>query len=317
MKPVFTGVHSVNWYLKYVGLPITVGVAIYALFTQLANKRRRAALRGKVVVITGASSGIGEALAHAFYDEGSKVVLAARRKTELERVKKDLQSKKLSIPAQEPVCIELDLADLDHLEDFTQKVYSACGCIDILINNGGISHRGNILHSKMEVFKQIMTINYFGSVALTKAILPKMVEKKSGHIVFISSVQGLIAIPDRAAYAASKHAIQAFGDSLRAEMHQHNVNVTMVSPGYIVTAISLNALSPSGEKHGVMDTSTASGFTPEYTAEKILNSVVRKENDLIVSQFVPKLAIFIRHFAPSIYHYIMKKRANPTKLSEK
>ncbi|XP_028157280.1 dehydrogenase/reductase SDR family protein 7-like [Ostrinia furnacalis] len=317
MKFLFADGQSANWYFKYVGLPLSVGMAIYTLFSKLADKRRRAALRGKVVVITGASSGIGEALAHAFYDQGSKVVLAARRKTELERVKGDLQSKKLAVPTLEPVCIELDLGDLDHIEDFSKKVYNACGTVDILINNGGISYRGNILHSKMDVYQQIMNVNYFGSVALTKAVLPKMVENRSGHIVFISSIQGLIAIPDRAAYAASKHAIQAFGDSLRAEMYQHNVNVTMVSPGYIITAVSLNALTSSGEKHGVMDAATASGLTPQYTAEKILDSVVKKENDLVVSQFVPKFAVFIRHFAPSIYHYLMAKRAEPTKLTVK
>lgn len=81
------------------------------------------------------------------------------------------------------------------------------------------------------------------------AALPKMVERKSGHIIFISSVQGLIAIPDRSAYAASKHAMQAFGDSLRAEMHQHNIKVSVVSPGYVKTAVSINALTGSGEKH--------------------------------------------------------------------
>ncbi|RVE48173.1 hypothetical protein evm_007233 [Chilo suppressalis] len=314
MKPFISIFSCTNWYLKYVGIPVTVGIAVYVLLNQICTKRRRAALQGKVVLITGASSGIGEALAHAFYDQGSKVVLAARRLNELERVKQDLQSKKLPIKTHEPVILVLDLADLDTIDNFVQKVYELCGNIDILINNGGVSHRGSILHSKMEVFKQIMFINYFGSVGLTKAVLPKMVERKSGHIVFVSSVQGLIAIPDRAAYAASKHAMQAFGDSLRAEMKQHQINVTVVSPGYIKTAVSLNALNESGGSHGVMDKSTASGFTAEYLAERMLNSIVNKENELIVSQFIPNLAIFLRHFTPYVYFWFMGKRAMNTKL---
>ncbi|KOB75606.1 Dehydrogenase/reductase SDR family protein 7-like protein [Operophtera brumata] len=261
--------------MKYIGLPLTFGFTIFGLLNQLTLRKRRAALEGKVVVITGASSGIGEALAHAFYEQGCKVVLAARRKLELERVKQDLMSMKL-----------LNLTDFDHLNVFVQKVYDQCGNIDILINNGGISYRGSILETKLEVDKEIMTVNYFGSVALTK-------------------VQGLIAIPDRAAYAASKHALQAFGDSLRSEMHQHNVNVTVVSPGYIKTNISLNALTGSGSQHGA-------GFTPEYTASKILDGVVQKKNELVVSQFLPNLAIFLRQAAPSLYFWFMYKRAIKT-----
>lgn len=312
MKQFISNLNSTNWYLKYVGIPLTVGVAVYSLLKQICIRKRRAALQGKVVVITGASSGIGEALAHAFYEHGSKVVLAARRATELERVKQDLQSRKLTVSTLEPVTVVLDLADLDTLETFVEKVYNICGKVDILINNGGVSHRGSILHSKMEVFKQIMYINYFGSIGLTKAVLPKMVEKKSGHVVFVSSVQGLIAIPDRAAYGASKHAMQAFGDSLRAEMKQHNINVTVVSPGYIKTAISINAFNEAGSNHGVMDTSTAAGFTSEYAAEKMLDTIVNKENELVVSQFIPKLGIFLRHFAPSFYFWIIEKRAVKT-----
>ncbi|KAL4710712.1 hypothetical protein ACJJTC_004357 [Scirpophaga incertulas] len=309
---ILNDLNLVNWYFKYIGIPLTVGVATYAILSQISLRRKRAYLNGKVVVITGASSGIGEALAHAFYQEGSKVVLAARRKSELERVKRDLQAKKLEKPSQEPIVLELDLANLDQLENFVSNVYKICGNVDILINNGGVSHRGSILHSKMEVFKNIMYINYFGSVGLTKAVLPRMIERKSGHIVFISSVQGLIAIPDRAAYAASKHAMQAFGDSLRAEMKQHNINVTMISPGYIKTAISLNAFNESGSNHGVMDKSTAEGFSAEYAAQQMLDSVVKKDNEFVISQLLPKFAIFLRHFVPNVYFWLMSKRAVKT-----
>lgn len=304
---------SLSWYLKYIGIPLTLGTLTVKMigWCCIANKRRKA-LEGKVVIITGASSGIGEALAHAFYEQGSKVILAARRKHELERVKQELLAKCLSSSTLEPIVMELDLANMEQIEPFVQKVLDECGKIDILINNGGVSHRGSILHTKIMVDKQIMTINYFGSVALTKAVLPKMVELKSGHIVFVSSVQGLIAIPDRSAYAASKYAMQAFADSLRAEMHQYNIDVTVFSPGYIKTAISLNALTGSGDAHGVMDSSTEAGFTPEYTARKFLDAIVNKNKELVLSQFQPRLAIFLRHAAPCLYFWIMARRARKT-----
>ncbi|XP_045785758.1 dehydrogenase/reductase SDR family protein 7-like [Maniola jurtina] len=302
---------SLNWYLKYIGLPLSVGFIMYRLCSQVTNRKRRNALQGKVVVITGASSGIGEALAHVFYEYGCKVVLASRRRTELDRVKEDLLSKKIP-STEEPVVCELDLSNLEQLEPFVKKIYDTCGQIDILINNGGVSHRGSILHTTLEVDKKIMYTNYFGSVGLTKAVLPRMVEKKSGHVVFVSSVQGLIAIPDRSAYAASKHALQAFADSLRSEMYQHKIDVSVVSPGYVKTAVSLNALNGSGENHAVMDKSTAAGFTPEYVAMKILDMVVNKDKELVISQFLPNLAVFLRHSVPSLYFWVMARRANIT-----
>ncbi|XP_004924837.1 dehydrogenase/reductase SDR family protein 7-like [Bombyx mori] len=300
-----------NWY-TYIGVPFVVGVTMYGVINHLLQKKRRSTLRGKVVLITGASSGIGEALAHVFYGQGCKIILASRRKRELERVKQDLISRKVAIQTLEPVVLELNLADIDNMYLFVEKVYGICGHVDILVNNGGVTHRGSILNTKTDVDQKIMFINYFGSVALTKAVLPKMIERKSGHVVFNSSVQGLISIPNRSAYAASKHALQAFGDCLRAEMDQYGINVTVVSPGYIKTAISMNAFTGSGDTHGVMDATTAKGFTPEYTANKILDAVVNKKNELILSQFLPRFAIFLRHTFPSLYFTIMAKRANET-----
>ncbi|XP_046964952.1 dehydrogenase/reductase SDR family protein 7-like [Vanessa cardui] len=301
-----------KWYLKYLGLPLSIIFTMYRLCKQFQNNKTRNALQGKVVVVTGASSGIGEALAHVLYESGCKVILASRRINELNRVKEDLLSKKIALPTEEPLAIELDLSNLDQLESFVNKVYESCGKIDILINNGGVSHRGSILHTKLDVDQKIMLTNYLGSVGITKAILPRMVERKSGHIVFISSVQGLIAIPDRSAYAASKHALQAFGDCLRSEMHQHNIDVSVVSPGYVKTAVSLNALTGSGESHGVMDSSTAAGFSAEYVAMKIVDLLVNKDKELIISQFLPNLAITIRHSMPFLYFWIMARRANKT-----
>ncbi|XP_068629510.1 dehydrogenase/reductase SDR family protein 7-like isoform X2 [Battus philenor] len=309
MKFCETG--SIAWYLQYFGLPLSLGMILYKLSNKVRFHKRKEALQGKVVVITGASSGIGEALAHVFFKYGCKLVLASRRISELERVKEDLMSKKVTLSI-EPIVLELDLGNLDQLEVFTGKVHEMCGHVDILINNGGISHRGSILHTKFEVYKQIMNVNYLGSVGLTLATLPKMVERKSGHIVFISSVQGLISLPERSSYGASKHAVQAFGDSLRAEMKQHNIKVSMISPGYVKTSISINALTGTGKPHGVMDVSTAAGFSAEYVAMKILETVVNEENELIICQFVAHFAIFVRRMFPSLYYYIVARRAAKT-----
>lgn len=171
-----------------------------------------------------------------------------------------------------PVVLPLDLTDLNGLPDKVAEIEKIFGHIDILINNGGVSVRADILSTAMDVDIKVMLVNYFGSVALTKgrtkkkepsfvqfvsfmhfvfaAALPTMIKRKEGRIVCVSSVQGKFSLPHRSAYSASKHAMQAFCDSLRAEVAEHNVKVLCVSPGYINTALSLNALTGTGRSYG-------------------------------------------------------------------
>lgn len=144
----------------------------------------------------------------------------------------------------------MDLADLKSLPSVAKQAIGIYNGIDILINNGGISVRANALEASLDIDLKVMTVNYFGAVALTKLVATSMIHRGHGHIVFISSVQGKIALPQRSAYSASKHAMQAFADSLRAEVSTHGLKVTCISPGYIVTQLSMNALDASGEKHG-------------------------------------------------------------------
>lgn len=154
-----------------------------------------------------------------------------------------------------------------------------------------------------------MLVNYIGTVAITKALLPSMVARKSGHIVCVSSVQGKFAIPQRSAYTASKHAMQAFCDSLRAEMDVHNIQVTVISPGYINTALSLNALTGSGQKYGQMDSATSTGANPDTMARQILRAILGGKKDVIIAGLAPRVAYYLRYFCPSAYFWVMARRA--------
>lgn len=136
-----------------------------------------------------------------------------------------------------------------------------------------------------------------------------MISQQSGHIVQISSVQGLIGLPNRSAYAASKHALQAFSDSLRAEVADHNIHVSVISPGYIKTELSLNAVTASGTAYGQMDKATEQGQDPDIIAEEIIRAVVQKKKEMIIATFMPKLGVFLRKFLPSLYFYSMVQRA--------
>jgi len=221
----------------------------------------------KTVWITGASSGIGEALAYEFAREGAKLVLSARREDELQRVKTAT-----GLPETKVLVLPLDMADVDSMPTAVETVLQKFGAVDVLVQNAGISQRSLIHETSLDVHRQIMEVNYFGVVALTNAVLPAMRARKSGHFIVISSVTGYVATPLRSAYASSKHAIRAFFDSLRAENHALGLRVTVACPGYIRTDVSKNALHGDGERHGKMDQNQEKGMTPEACARQIVRA---------------------------------------------
>lgn len=300
---------KMKWVLCTILLPISLPYAIINAMQLVTQKQKKEALQGKVVLITGASSGLGESLAHKFYLAGCKVVLAARRKDELERVRCDLMETHSTVPTHPPVILPLDLSDINSLPEKVDKVLSIFGHIDILLNNGGVSVRADVVSTTVDVDIKVMLVNYFGSVAMTKAVLPSMLKRREGHIVCVSSVQGKFAIPHRSAYSASKHAMQAFCDSLRAEVAEHNVKVTVVSPGYINTRLSINALTGNGQTYGINDVTTSNGASPDQMAGDIMKAVIHYEKDTIIAGFQPHLATWLRFLSPSLYFWVMERRA--------
>ncbi|XP_041063268.1 dehydrogenase/reductase SDR family member 7B isoform X2 [Carcharodon carcharias] len=292
-------------------LPLLLGsVGLIILFRLLQSMKERAVIQDAVVVITGASSGLGKECARVFHAAGARLILCGRNKQKLEELVKELtvmvNDKKKT---HTPHVVTFDLADLDTVRSSAEEILNCFGQVDVLINNAGISYRGNILDTAIGVDKDVMNTNYFGPVALTKAILPYMVQRRSGHVVVISSVQGKIAIPFRSAYAASKHATQAFFDCLRAEVEQYEVKVTIVSPGYIRTNLSLNAVTGNGSKYGVMDKSTAEGYEPRVVAEAVLTAVCRRKKDVLLAGLLPTVAVYMRTLIPSLFFPIMAARA--------
>nr|CAG4642567.1 EOG090X07KM [Evadne anonyx] len=297
-------------------LPITISGKAIGLIFSIINKLKAEdlSLEGKVVVITGASSGLGEALAHIFYKEGCRLVLASRRYSELARVRDALLSscsrKGNVVP---PVIIQLDLGEMGKIQDVVNSILRIYGHVDILVNNAGVSYRGEISETAPDVDSRIMNINYLGTVMLTKALLPSMMERKSGRILMIGSLQAKLAIPFRSAYAASKHALQAFSDCLRAEVSCYNIGVTVVNPGYIKTNLSLNALTGTGEQYGQMDKTTETGLDSTVAALKIVAAVRRKQDELMLCAWYYHIVVYVRSLFPKLFFAIMERRATKAK----
>jgi dehydrogenase/reductase SDR family member 7B len=245
---------------------------------------------GRVVWITGASSGIGAALARVFAETGARLVLSSRRMDELERVRQTC------VRPEEHIVVPLDLTRSESFAAITAELLSRCGQIDILINNGGVSQRALAIDSTPTAERAIMEIDYFGTVALTKAVLPSMMAHRAGHVVVISSVMGYIGTPGRSSYAAAKHALHGYFDSLRLELKTHDIAVTLVCPGYVRTAVSANAFGPTGEKNAGPDASKPRGIPAEKCAKIVLRAVARRRAEVYVGR--ESVAIYLQRFAP-------------------
>jgi len=285
------------------------GILLFAALFRLWICRKRVSVKGKVVLITGASSGLGEAIAHAFYGAGAKLILCARRESELQRVKRELMAIESKYKKYVPEVLCLDLSNLDAIPDIAEAAICLHGHVDILINNGGISYRGTIMDTTIGIHQQVMLVNYFGQVALTRAILPSMISSGYGHVVGVSSIQGKISIPFRSAYSASKHALLAFLDCLRAELDQNKVYVSVVCPGYISTNLSKNAVTGNGSTYGILDATTAAGMPPDVVAKSILRAVTHRHNELILAPVAHVTLASVRNLLPSLFFKIMSKRA--------
>ncbi len=258
--------------------------------------------QNKRIWITGASSGIGESLAYAFAEKGANLILSSRNESELFRVRAAC-----SPNAKEILVVPMDVSKHDAVFATAEKVLAQVGKIDILVNNAGVSQRGLAKDTDFQVDKKIMDVDYFGTVALTKAVLPSMLMHKLGHIVVLTSVVGHVGTPGRSTYSAAKHALHGYFDALRAEIWRDNVKVLLVVPGYIKTRISFNALTETGEAQNKMDDGQANGIMPEVLAEKILKAISNNKNELHVAGLKETAAMYMQRFFPSILAKILQK----------
>ncbi len=258
-------------------------------------------LQKKVIWITGASSGIGEALAYEFNKKGAHLILSSRRLEELERVKENCSDSEESVKI-----LPLDLATPDVMEEKVQDALALFGHIDMLINNGGISQRSYAIDTEMSTVRRVMEVNFFGTVALTKALLPILIEQKSGHIVVVSSVMGKFGTKLRSTYAASKHALQGYFDSLRQELYEHNIDVTLVCPGYVKTDVTLNALTGSGEKYNQMGKGQKNAMPPEEFAKKLIPKLAARKEEIYLGG-AELMGVYLKRFVPGLFNKILKR----------
>ncbi|MHA3103184.1 SDR family oxidoreductase [Acinetobacter sp. ANC 3791] len=258
-------------------------------------------LQDQVVWITGASSGIGQALAIVFAELGMQLILSARRDSELQRVKALLANQ------EKHTCIPLDITNAVQVEQALQQVLTEKGRIDWLINNAGLSQRALIQDTSMDTERKIMEVDYFAQVAMTKAVLPTLLKQKSGRVVFISSVAGLIGTQYRATYSAAKAAIHMWANSLRAEVAAQGIHVAVVFPGFVKTNVSLNALTGNGEAQGFQDEAIEQGLDADEFAQQTVKALLQNQEYIVIGGRKEKLGVMLSRLSPSILYKQIRK----------
>ena len=250
---------------------------------------------GKVVWITGASSGIGEALTYEFNSKGYKLIISSRKLI-------DIQNVKARCPKGDFISLlTLDLMDTDSMSGKVTEALSFYGSIDILINNAGISQRSLILETDMKVYKKLMEVNYVGTIALSKAILPYFVSHKKGHFVTVTSLMGKFGSPYRSGYCGAKHALHGFFDVLRMEHENDHIKVTLVCPGFVNTNVAINALTADGTPQVNNDVATKNGLSPQLFAIKMVKAIEKEKFEVYIGR-KEVLGIYLKRFFPKLLH---------------
>ena len=254
---------------------------------------------GTSVWITGASSGIGEALSYDLSRRGARLILSSRREEALHAVRE-----RCARPDEHRV-VPLDLADPNSIQAAADDVLSTTNAVDVLVNNGGISQRSTARETDMAVVRKVMEVNFFGTVGLTQAVLPTMLGRQRGHIVITSSIVGKFGTPMRSTYAASKHALHGYFDSLRAETHDDGLRVTLVCPGFVATDVGANAVTSDGTPLGETRQIEPKGIPAEDCARAIAEAIHENKAEVIIGGW-ETLGVYAKRISPALFRRVIR-----------
>jgi short-subunit dehydrogenase len=260
--------------------------------------------RSKIIWITGASSGIGEALALRWAAPGVQLVLSGRNRSQLELVAEKCKAVGATVKI-----LAFDLTLTDEVASAVASFQAEFPRLDILVNNGGISQRSLLINTPMEVARKIMEVDFWGHAELTQQMLPFLVKTGGCKILVISSLTGLFGFPQRSAYSAAKHALHGFFETLRLEHFKDNIRVTMVCPGMVKTNISIHALTATGSEHGLMDKGQEEGILADTCARKIVKAVSRNKKEVIIGK-KDVIMPYLKRYFPWLFYQIAQ-RINP------
>ncbi|XP_041830088.1 dehydrogenase/reductase SDR family member 7C-B-like isoform X2 [Melanotaenia boesemani] len=273
---------------------------IYGIIMSLLSKT---SVRNKVVVITDALSGLGKECAGVFHKGGARLILCGKNWEKLEELADDMVNVSDPTDTFPPKLVLLDFEDMDSMPEAIAEILECYGCLDILIFNGSLKVKAPAQSLSLEMDKLLMDNNYFGPITLAKGVLPSMISRRSGHLILVNSIQGKIAVPFRTTYAASKHAVQAFFDCLRAEVEEYGISVSTINHTFI--SRSASEMPASKSLWSLLYTKKPLGVSPDEAATEIVKTLNNKNKEVLIAPSLPKMAIYARSFFPNVFFAVM------------
>ncbi|XP_029620639.1 dehydrogenase/reductase (SDR family) member 7Cb [Salmo trutta] len=288
---------------------IVVAAGIYYIYNEIIQYMSKSMVKNKVVVITDAVSGVGSECAHHFHKGGARLILCGASWDKMESLYDTLTSgadPRVTFP---PKLVLLDFSDMDSMPDVVNEVVECYGCVDILVCNSSMKLKAPVHTVSLELDRNIMDINYFGPSTLAKGVLPVMMSRRSGHILLVNSIQGRLAIPFRTSYSASKHAVQAFFDCLRAEVEEYGIVVSTISHTFINAAVPS---TPPAKPQGL----PTFGVRPADLANEIMRTVSRKKKEVLLAHPIPRVALYLRSFFPTFFFAVVAAGVKDSAMAE-
>uniref|UniRef100_A0A667ZNU4 Dehydrogenase/reductase (SDR family) member 7Ca n=1 Tax=Myripristis murdjan TaxID=586833 RepID=A0A667ZNU4_9TELE len=281
---------------------VVITAGLFYLYGMVVGLLSKTSVRNKVVVITDALSGLGKECASVFHKGGARLILCGKSWEKLEGLADDLASASDPTKTFPPKLVLLDFGDMDSMPEVIAEILECYGCLDILILNSSLKVKAPAQSVSLEMDKLLMDNNYFGPATLAKGVLPSMISRRTGHLLLVNSIQGKLTVPFRTTYAASKHAVQAFFDCLRAEVEEYGISVSTISHTFISSSASGKAAS---SKSICGYCQKPLGVSPDEAVAEIVKTLSNKRKEVVIAPSLPKVAIYARSFFPNVFFAVM------------
>ncbi|XP_062342496.1 dehydrogenase/reductase SDR family member 7C-B-like [Osmerus eperlanus] len=289
-----------------VPLVVVVTAGVFYLYSVVLRLVSKVTVRNKVVVITDALSALGRECAKIFHQGGARLILCGKSWERLDLLAEELASASDPSLTFPPKVVQLDFGDMECLPEVITEVLDCYGCLDVLILNNSLKVRGPVQNLSLQMDKAVMDNNYFGPVTLAKGLLPSMISRRTGHLLLVNSIQGKLAMPFRTTYAASKHAVQAFFDCLRAEVQEYGILVSTLSTTFISSPTPPSEEdNPTPSVWSVFSRKEVFGVTAEEAAAELVKTLSSRKQEVIMARSLPKAAIYARSFFPNVFFAVM------------
>ncbi|XP_047426759.1 dehydrogenase/reductase SDR family member 7C-B-like isoform X1 [Mugil cephalus] len=300
-----------SWATTVILLPcvVVLTAGFFYVYGAIVGLLSKTSVRNKVVVITDALSGLGKECAGVFHKGGARLILCGKSWEKLEELADDLANSSDPTVTFPPKLVLLDFADMESMPEAIAEILECYGCLDILIFNSSMKVKAPAQSLSLEMDKLLMDNNYFGPVTLAKGVLPSMISRRSGHLLLVNSIQGKLAVPFRSTYAASKHAVQAFFDCLRAEVEEYGISVSTINHTFISRSEATEAAS-SKSTWSLLYTRKPLGVSPDEAATEIVKTLNNKRREVVIAPSLPKVAIYARSFFPNVFFSVMAAGVN-------